>query len=347
MTSFPVGVLRFAGDWSVTENYLYGMYVIAGGGAYACGAVSDTGTDPTTQPSVVWFPFPSTGGAGVASLQNLTGALSLQSPNGSITINPSGSTIDLETAGAGGSSITAGGATVACDDPAATGSITLTTTAGTTGDVEIDTTAAASGAIQLRTNSNINLTTLGSINSIILENPTAGSSLVIGSQSVDFTSPSGSIKVGGSQTPTGLYVSNTQLLFNNVEVTRPNVISKFGSTSGALALTASYQNMATQTYTTTVSSAPLTVWGTLNLLDAGGGGATLVSARLLINGTAGIVQQITLDNNHSGQIVCLGGGTGPVGGGAFNVAIQALVTVGAASRITASVITIGQTTLSP
>lgn len=64
MTSFPTGVLRFAGNWSNTQKYLYGMYVLASGSPYACGAVSDTGTTPTVQPSVVWFPFPPSGGGG-------------------------------------------------------------------------------------------------------------------------------------------------------------------------------------------------------------------------------------------------------------------------------------------
>jgi hypothetical protein len=97
MTSFPTGILRFAGNWSNTQNYLYGMYVLDTGVSYACGAVSDTGTDPTVQPSVVWFPFPpSGGGGGVSSLNSLTGAIDLQCPDGSITINPIGTTIDLQ-----------------------------------------------------------------------------------------------------------------------------------------------------------------------------------------------------------------------------------------------------------
>jgi hypothetical protein len=64
MTSFPTGILRFAGNWSNSQKYLYGMYVLDTGVSYACGAVSDTGTDPTVQPSEVWFPFPPSGGGG-------------------------------------------------------------------------------------------------------------------------------------------------------------------------------------------------------------------------------------------------------------------------------------------
>jgi len=61
--SFPTGVLRYAGNWVSTETYIYGMFVIASdANAYGCGAVSDTGTDPIVQPSVVWFPYPSSGG---------------------------------------------------------------------------------------------------------------------------------------------------------------------------------------------------------------------------------------------------------------------------------------------
>jgi hypothetical protein len=247
---------------------------------------------------------------------------------------------------------------VACDDPPASGDITLTTNAGVgNGSVTIDTTSSSGGDVIIQAGQSviIDATVSGggglkietnSTTSYFESQNTGGVNGSIIFNSADPTNPA-KVTIGGTVDPTGLYVSNTQLLFNNVAVTRPNVLSKFGTTSGALALTAAYQNMATQTYTTSVSSAPLTVWGTLNVLDAGGGGASVVSARLVINGTAGIVQQITLDNNHSEQIVCLGGGTGPVGGGLFNVAIQALVTGGAASRITASVITIGQTTLSP
>lgn len=65
MTSFPTGVLRFAGFWVGTQQYTYGMYVIASDNkSYGCGAVSNTGTNPTVQPSVVWFPFPNPGGGG-------------------------------------------------------------------------------------------------------------------------------------------------------------------------------------------------------------------------------------------------------------------------------------------
>jgi len=100
MTSFPTGLLRFAGDWDAGTTYIYGLYVIASDNtAYGCGATSDIGTDPIVQPSVVWFPYPQTGGGGggVSSLETLTGALTLQSPDGSITITPSGTNIDLQT----------------------------------------------------------------------------------------------------------------------------------------------------------------------------------------------------------------------------------------------------------
>jgi hypothetical protein len=68
MTSFPTGLLRFAGNWDAGTTYLYGMYVIASNNiAYGCGATSDMGTDPTVQPSDVWFPYPQTGGGGSPS----------------------------------------------------------------------------------------------------------------------------------------------------------------------------------------------------------------------------------------------------------------------------------------
>lgn len=132
-----------------------------------------------------------------------------------------------------------------------------------------------------------------------------------------------------------------------VWATPPAVRSKFGSTSGALALTGTYQNMATQTFTSTTASAPLTVWGTVSLLHTPGGGDALVSARLLINGTAGVVQQITIPSGHNQQVVCIGGGVGPAVPGTFNVSIQALsVGGGTVTRVNGCVTTIAQTTLS-
>lgn len=248
MTSFPVGVLRFAGDWSVTENYLYGMYVIATGVPYACGAVSDTGTNPTTQPSVVWFPFPSTG-AGVASLQNLTGALSLQSPNGSVTINPSGTTIDLETTGVGGSAISAGGATVACDDPAASGSITLkTTVTGSSGRVIIDTVDGFDGKVDILTigTTTIDTSAGGSgagldikthLTSASFESTsTGGSAGSIVFNSTELANPA-KVTIGGTVDPTGLYVSNSQLLFNGAAVGGVAGVTSLNTATGAVVMT--------------------------------------------------------------------------------------------------------------
>jgi len=68
MTSFPTGLLRFAGNWDAGTTYIYGLYVIASDNlAYGCGATSDTGTDPTVQPSLVWFLYPQSGGGGSPS----------------------------------------------------------------------------------------------------------------------------------------------------------------------------------------------------------------------------------------------------------------------------------------
>jgi len=124
-----------------------------------------------------------------------------------------------------------------------------------------------------------------------------------------------------------------------------NVQGKFGSTTAALALTGAYQNMATQTFTTLNAAAPLLVWGTLNVFNTGLIDA-VISVRLLINGTGGLVQTKTIAGQHYESITCLGGGTGPTPAGVFNVSIQALITTGAATRVNASVITNAQFVLS-
>lgn len=67
--AFPEGIIRYAGVWVSTETYVYGMYVVASDNKpYGCGVGSDVGTDPATQPSAVWFPFPPPGGGWVGDI---------------------------------------------------------------------------------------------------------------------------------------------------------------------------------------------------------------------------------------------------------------------------------------
>lgn len=155
------------------------------------------------------------------------------------------------------------------------------------------------------------------------------------------------VTIAGSAGATGQYLASNGA-GGTVWATPPAatpVLSKFGSTSGALALTAAYQAMATQTFTSTVSAAQVTVSATLNVTNSGGVDA-LVSARLLINGTAGVVQQLTVPNNHFQQVVCIGGGISAAAGTPFNVIIQALTVGGTVTRVNACITSIAQTTLS-
>lgn len=123
-----------------------------------------------------------------------------------------------------------------------------------------------------------------------------------------------------------------------------SVLGKFGSITSTLALTGTFANMATQTFTTTVNAAPLLSWGNLSIVDGGSG--SVVEARLLINGTGGISSLTTVTNNHNQVISLLGGGTGPSPASTFNVALQARVTSGGASRLNAAVTTLAQFTTS-
>ena len=102
--------------------------------------------------------------------------------------------------------------------------------------------------------------------------------------------------------------------------------------------------MATQTFTTTTASAPLLVWGNLNVLDGGSG--AVIEARLLVNGTAGLVITKTMTNGHNDVISLLGSGVGPLVPGLFNVAVQARVTSGSATRVSCAITTNAQFTLS-
>ena len=276
------------------------------------------------------------GGAGSALLQaqNLTGALAWDGATvaytpGAVVIHsgetyvclvaqPIGSVAPVNGAnwqsiggggGPGGSSITGGGATVACDDPSATCNITLTTSAsGSTGDLNIDTSSGVSGAVSIKTIGDMTVDTTANGNAGMIvktydtlsyfdrnttDNP--GESGQIKFVSNDATHP-GELSIGGVPNPGGLYVSNTQLLFNNVPVLNNSQIVNGGSTLaldtvGSLTLTttdvASNANQITLTTTVPTTTPPV-----------GAGTIAINSGNNVVINSAGV---ITLDA--TGQVV--------------------------------------------
>lgn len=157
----------------------------------------------------------------------------------------------------GGSSITGGGATVACDDPVSSGSIAIvgSQSPGVAGNINIITKSTVGGSINLdtiQTGGDIHLSTgeagnkVGRIfldthlstdaNAGLIFNTAqtlslfggGGTPSIIKLQSLDTTNP-GQVSVGGVVNNTGLYVSNSQLLFNGTAV---------GSTASSSSITA-------------------------------------------------------------------------------------------------------------
>jgi hypothetical protein len=130
--------------------------------------------------------------------------------------------------GGGGSSISGGQATVACDDPTGSGSIKLTTAGGSIGAITFDTTQPE-GPITLSSGGEVIVDTTngasGSGLKILTTNTTSLfedtlSAGVVGQirfTSADTTNPA-QLTIGGASNATGLYVSNTQLLFNGAAV---------------------------------------------------------------------------------------------------------------------------------
>jgi len=109
--------------------------------------------------------------------------------------------------GGGGSSstITANGATVACDSPAASGSISLKTTSGSIASINLDTSATASAGVQVKT---------GTTLSVFDGSADGGEGGVIALTTTGTNNPT-SVHIGGQSVSTGLYVGTSSLLFNN------------------------------------------------------------------------------------------------------------------------------------
>lgn len=125
------------------------------------------------------------------------------------------------------------------------------------------------------------------------------------------------------------------------------VISDYTSTVASLALTGTFVAQGSTTLTTTEDSAPINVWGNLNVFHptGGGGGAVVVEARLVIGTTPqqiGATVSTTVDNGHYATIPLIYKGTGSAVAGSVNILLQARVISGTVNRVSAQVMAIGQ-----
>jgi len=125
------------------------------------------------------------------------------------------------------------------------------------------------------------------------------------------------------------------------------VISDYTSTAGTLALTGTFAAQGSVTLTTTQDSAPINIWGNLNVFHptGGGGGAAVVEARLVIGTTPqqiGATVSTTVDNGHYQTIPLIYKGTGSATAGSVNILLQARVVSGSVNRVSAQVMAIGQ-----
>jgi hypothetical protein len=252
------------------------------------------------------------------------------------------------TGGTVGSAITGGGATVACDDPSGTGSITITPSAsgtgsinmratGTVGNITLDCESASSGQMTMKAKDVIfDLTNTGNGGVEIKTGSTisyfGGQDLSQNNNTISFatsgTNP-GTLTIGGTPQTSGLYVSNTELLFNNTPVggggggssiTNAGTtlsIDGTGNIVSAMTATATNENNILLSSISPVGSTPDTTTGLVRLrsnsneltLDAVGNLYTGSSADPNTGNISGTIKILT----QPGQNVYLGqsaGGTG-------------------------------------
>ena len=244
----------------------------------------------------------------VQSLQALQGNVNLTSPDSSITITSSGQNIQLVASGSGVQSVSAG-----------TGGVSITGTA-TNPIVNIpdlvQSVSAGTGGVSIT----------GTATNPIVNIPDLVQSVSAGTGGVSIT--------GTATNP----IVNVPVIPDSTLV-----ISDYTSTAGTLALTGTFVAQGSTTLTTTQNSAPINVWGNLNVLDGGSG--AVIEARLVIGTTpqqVGPTVSITMTNGHFGTIPLIYKGTGPAVAGNVNILLQARVASASASRVSAQVMAIGQ-----
>lgn len=160
--------------------------------------------------------------------------------------------------GTGGSSITGGGAVVVCNSPAGSGAITVgTTSTGTDGSIYLVSSAATVGAI-VGQGQDVGLAANSGGSGVAVKSPACAITLDanqlgqpiagganfpagVDSQIVLSTSSTnpGKVSIGGAVNNTGLYVSNTALLYNGASFA-PTAAPADGTPASPVALTAAY-----------------------------------------------------------------------------------------------------------
>jgi hypothetical protein len=269
--------------------------------------------------------FPTPPEAGVVSLQTLTGPITLTSSDNSVNFSPDVDTGDID--------ITVNFPTP--PDPGVanlnslTGAITLTSP---TGSISVN-----PNGQNIELDANFPVTTISAGDGINIDEPTPGQFVVQNFGVIQLTAGSNIELTGTQYLPT----------INATVPPSTLVISDYTSTAGTLALTGTFAAQGSTTLTTTLDSAPINVFGNLNVFHptGGGGGDADVEARIVIGTTP---QQIgptitqTIANAHYDTIPLIYKGIGPTTAGNVNILLQARVVSGSVNRVSAQVMAIGQ-----
>jgi len=359
-------VLRWAGTWNNIRSYIYGDTVQSPANElpYAniveIGSISG-GADPSVN-TAEWIEVPQSGGAGVSSIIAGTG-ISVDQSTGDVTVTNTGSG-----GGAAGNDTTiqynAGAGTFGGSDEFTFGGGYVTVEANTNlwlkGALCVGEGGGggSDGQVLTSTETGLEWTTLveppvytaGTGIDIDLNNVisnlgalslTAGTGITVGTApdyTITNTNPAVTLTAGS-----GISVGTAP---NYTIAADPStlVLSDYTQITGALALTGTFASMTSVILTTTQASAPICIWGNLNVLD-GGSGST-VEARLFCGTTTptqtGPTITTTVTNAHNQTIPLIFKGIGPTVAGNVTWQLQARVTSGSASRVSAQIMVLGQ-----
>jgi len=122
------------------------------------------------------------------------------------------------------------------------------------------------------------------------------------------------------------------------------ILGDYVSDGSGITLSGEFADIASLILVTDISYTPIMVWGVLTILDDAGAGDSVVEIRIAVYGTTtqfspAVINSIA--NAHYQSMSCIYSGLGPLEPGNCTVSIQARVTSGAATTVSAEVMAVG------
>jgi hypothetical protein len=158
-----------------------------------------------------------------------------------------------------------------------------------------------------------------------------GVTSTIGGHGISTSGPNGSVTITNEGVTSTIAGSGISVSGNTGSVTIASVAPVYNYsevTTSSIVNSSVYTSVDLLGLSTLRAAAPITAWATALFTDLNSSSGSEIDIRLLINGTAGPTQRVSITKNHHQSFPLMGAGVGPSPGGHVAISMQASTIVG-------------------